>query len=378
MILATFPLMIVVSRNLSIDVLRGLTIALMIVVNTPGNFSSTYSPFLHADWHGFTLTDWVFPTFLFVMGNAMSFGFAKMEALGERAFLLKVMKRFLIIFLIGYFMFWFPFVKYNAEGDLITKTFATTRIFGVLQRIALAYLLASLIIHYTKVSGALLISLLVLVGYRLILLAFGNLSLEGNAILKLDQWILGEQHMFHGEGIAFDPEGILSTLPAVVNVIAGYCAAIFIIRRGFSYQTIAHLMVIGCVLIFMGLWWDLFFPINKKLWTSSYVIYTVGIDLMVLSVLIYIIDLQKVAAWTYPFEVLGKNPLFIYVLSMVGVILLFFFRVEDQRLYHWIYQHWYQPMFGDYLGSFMFALSALAVCWGVAYLMDLKKIYIRI
>jgi len=366
------------NRFVSIDVFRGLTIALMIVVNTPGNFSTTYSPFLHADWHGFTLTDWVFPTFLFVMGNAMSFGFTKMEALGERAFLLKVIKRFVIIFLIGYFMFWFPFVKYNADGDLVAKAITTTRIFGVLQRIALAYLLTSLIIHYTKVGGALLVSLFILVGYRFVLLAFGDLSLEGNAILKLDQLILGEQHMFHGEGIAFDPEGILSTLPAVVNVIAGYCVGVFIIKRGTTYQTIAHLMVIGCCLAFMGLWWDLYFPINKKLWTSSYVIYSVGIDLLVLSILIYIIDLQKINSWTYPFEVLGKNPLFIYVLSMVGVILLFFFRVGDQRLYHWIYEQAYQQSFGDYLGSFMFALTALAICWSVAYWMDRKKIYIRI
>jgi predicted acyltransferase len=370
--------MTMVSRNLAIDVLRGLTIALMIVVNTPGNHITTYAPFLHADWNGFTLTDWVFPTFLFVMGNAMSFGFAKMESLGERSFLMKVTKRFLIIFLIGYFMFWFPFMKYNTEGDLIAKVFSTTRIFGVLQRMALAYLVASLIIHYAKLNGALLVSLFILISYRFILLAFGDLTLESNAILKLDQWILGEQHMFHGEGIAFDPEGILSTLPAVVNVIAGYGVGIFLIRRGVSYQTIAHLMVMGCVLTFFGLWWDLFFPINKKLWTSSYVIYTIGIDLLVLSILIYIIDLQKIDKWTYPFEVLGKNPLFIYVLSMVGVILLFFFRVGDQKLYHWIYQKGYQPLFGDYFGSLMFALSALAICWGIAYWMDRKKVYIRI
>ncbi|MEQ9413544.1 MAG: heparan-alpha-glucosaminide N-acetyltransferase domain-containing protein, partial [Cyclobacteriaceae bacterium] len=182
-----------VSRNLAIDVLRGLTIALMIVVNTPGNFSTTYAPLLHSNWHGFTLTDWVFPTFLFVMGNAMGFGFTKMESLGGRSFLMKIIKRFLIIFLIGYFMFWFPFMKYNADGDLIVKAFSTTRIFGVLQRIALAYLVASLIIHYAKLNGALLVSLFVLISYRFILLAFGDLTLEGNAILKLDQWILGEQ-----------------------------------------------------------------------------------------------------------------------------------------------------------------------------------------
>ncbi len=366
------------SRNTAIDVFRGLTIALMIVVNTPGDFTTTYSPFLHAKWNGFTLTDWVFPVFLFIMGTSMSFSFARFASSDQSIFLRKVFTRSLLIFLIGYFMFWFPFVKYDVSGVLVAKPFESTRIFGVLQRIALAYLIASLIIHYGKLKGALIASLVILTGYWLVLFLFGDLSLEGNAVLKLDRLILGESHMFHGEGIAFDPEGILSTMPAIVNVIAGYATGWFILKRGNSYESIAHFMVVGAVLVFMGLWWDLFFPINKKLWTSSYVIYTVGIDLMVLSFLIYLIDLQKISSWTYFFEVLGKNPLFIYVLSMVGVVLLFFFRIGDQRLYHWIYQQWYLPLFGDYFGSLMFALSALAICWGVGYFLDRKKIYIRI
>lgn len=366
------------SRNTAIDVFRGLTIALMIVVNTPGDFATTYSPFLHAKWNGFTLTDWVFPAFLFIMGTSMSFSFARFASSDQSVFLRKVFTRSLLIFLIGYFMFWFPFVKYDVSGVLVAKPFEYTRIFGVLQRIALAYLIASLIIHYGKLKGALIASLVILTGYWLVLFLFGDLSLDGNAVLKLDRLILGESHMFHGEGIAFDPEGILSTMPAVVNVIAGYATGWFILKRGNSYESVAHFMVVGVVLVFMGLWWDLFFPINKKLWTSSYVIYTVGIDLIVLSLLIYLIDLQRISGWTYFFEVLGKNPLFIYVLSMVGVILLFFFRIGDQRLYHWIYQQWYQSLFGDYFGSLMFALSALAICWGVGYFLDRKKIYIRI
>lgn len=366
------------SRNTAIDVFRGLTIALMIVVNTPGDFTTTYSPFLHAEWNGFTLTDWVFPAFLFIMGTSMSFSFAGLTSSDQGVLLRKVFTRALLIFLIGYFMFWFPFVKYDVSGVLVAKSFESTRIFGVLQRIALAYLIASLIIHYGKLKGALIASLVILTGYWLVLFLFGDLSLGGNAVLKLDRLILGESHMFHGDGIAFDPEGILSTLPAVVNVIAGYAAGVFILRKGNSFESVARLMAVGMVLVFMGLWWDLFFPINKKIWTSSYVIYTVGIDLMVLSLLIYLIDLQNISGWTYFFEVLGKNSLFIYVLSMVGVVLLFFFRMGDQRLYHWIYQQWYYPLFGDYFGSLMFALTALAICWGVGYYFDKRKIYIKI
>ncbi len=378
LILPIFRMMKMKGRNLAIDVLRGLTIALMIVVNTPGDFHTTYAPLLHANWHGFTPTDWVFPTFLFVMGNSMSFSFPKLVSAGDAAFLKKVTLRSLIIFFIGYIMFWFPFMRYNAEGVLVIKSFEATRIFGVLQRIALAYLLASLLIYYGNLRGALIGSIVILVAYRMILSWFGDLTLEGNAILKFDRWMVGENHMYHGEGIAFDPEGILSTLPAVVNVVAGYAAGMLIQKKGNTYESIAHLMVVGTTLVFMGLWWDLFFPINKKLWTSSYVIYSVGIDLMVLSILIYIIDLQKLDKWTYFFEVLGRNPLFIYVLSMVGVILLFFFRVGDVRLYTWIYESYFQAIGSAHFGSLLFALSALGICWLVGYVLDRKKIYIKI
>lgn len=366
------------NRNLSIDVLRGLTIALMIVVNTPGSFATTYAPLLHADWHGFTPTDWVFPTFLFVMGNSMSFSFAKNQLIEDKPFLKKIFVRAAIIFLIGYFLFWFPFVRYNAEGIIVLKPLANTRIFGVLQRIAVTYLFASLIIRYFSTRNILWFSILSLVGYRLILFWFGDLSLEGNAALKLDRWVLGESHMYHGEGIAFDPEGILSTLPAIVNVLAGYWAGLFISRKGSSYETVAHLIVAGVILTFLALWWDMFFPINKKLWTSSYVLYTVGLDLIVLSVLLYLIDVQKIKGWTFFFEVLGKNPLFIYVLSEVMVILFLFFRVGDQKLYHWLFQHVFQPWAGDYLGSFLFALSVLAICWTVGWVLDKKRVYIKI
>ncbi len=365
-------------RNLSIDVLRGLTIALMIVVNSPGNYATTYGPLLHADWHGFTPTDWVFPTFLFVMGNSMSFSFSKNQWVNDRPFLMKILLRTLVIFLIGYFLFWFPFIKYNAEGMLVAKPFASTRIFGVLQRIAITYLCASLLIRYLSLKGMLWFSITALIGYRLILAMFGDLTLEGNAALKLDLWILGDRHMYHGEGIAFDPEGILSTLPAIVNVLAGYWAGLFIIRKGATFETVAHLMVAGVILVFVALWWDLFFPINKKLWTSSYVLYTVGLDLLALSVLLYLIDLHKIKSWTFCFEVLGRNPLFIYVLSEVLVILFLFFRVGDQRLYGWIFHHLFQPWAGDYFGSFAFALGILGLCWAVGWMLDKRRIYIKI
>lgn len=364
-------------RFLSLDTFRGLDVALMILVNSLGS-SNTYSPLLHADWHGFTLTDLVFPTFLFVVGNAMSFSQAKYEAQGEGQFLKKVFKRTFIIFFLGYLMYWFPFVDVDASGGWFLKPISETRIFGVLQRIALCYLFASLVIHYFKIQGALIFSLLALVLYRVLLVAFGDLSLEGNAVLKLDAWLIGESHMYHGEGMAFDPEGLLSTLPAIVNVIAGYAAGLFLQRGGKNYETIAKLMMIGAALLLMAAWWDLLFPINKKLWTSTYVLHTVGLDLIILSILVFIIEIAQRNKWTSFFEVFGKNTLFIYLLSEVFITLLFTFRIGEDSMHSWIYQNFFKSWAGDYNGSVLFALWIILICWAVGYVMDKKKIYVKV
>lgn len=221
-------------------------------------------------------------------------------------------------------------------------------------------------------------SVVALVLYRVLLLAFGDLSLEGNAVLKLDAWLIGESHMYHGEGIAFDPEGLLSTLPAIVNVIAGYAAGLFLQRSGKNYESIAKLMMIGTALLLMAAWWDLMFPINKKLWTSSYVLHTVGLDLLILSVLVFVIEIAQRNKWTYFFEVFGKNTLFIYLLSEVFVILMWTFSIGDQSAYGWIYEHVFKSWAGDYNGSVLFALWVMLTCWVVGYWMDKKKIYVKV
>jgi predicted acyltransferase len=363
-------------RYLSLDVFRGMDVALMIVVNSLGS-SQTYSPLTHADWDGFTLTDLVFPTFLFVVGNAMSFSQRKYEELGEGAFFFKILKRTLIIFLLGYIMYWFPFVQ-PGEAGWEMKPFSHTRVFGVLQRIALCYFIASMVIHYLKVQGALVFSLVALIAYRLLLAAFGDLSVEGNAGTYLDLWLIGPDHLYHGEGVAFDPEGLLSTLPATVNVIAGYVAGLYIQRNGQNYETIAKMLMVGVVLVLLAVWWDLLFPINKKLWTSPYVLLTVGIDLCVLSLLIFIIDVAGQRKWTYFFEVFGRNTLFIYLLSEVFVILMWSIPIGDDSLYRWIYVNLFQSWAGDMNGSPLFALWVMLSCWVVGYLMDRRKIYVKV
>jgi predicted acyltransferase len=363
------------NRYLALDVLRGITVTLMIIVNNSGNGATTFAPLHHAKWHGFTPTDWIFPTFLFVVGNAMSFSLEKYAVVDNGEFLKKVFKRAAIIFILGYLMYWFPFV-HEQDGQIVFKSIGETRIFGVLQRIALCYLLASLILHFWKDRGAIIFSVIALLGYWLLLYAFGDYTLAGNAVLKLDLSLFGPHHLYHGSGIPFDPEGLLSTLPAIVNVIAGYWTGRFIQQKGNSYETIAKLMITGTFLLFVAMSWDMVFPVNKRIWTSSFVLYSVGWDLLILSILIFIIDIKNEKRWTYFFEVFGRNTLFIYILSEIGTI-VFEIKIGEEQLSTWLYQHVFR-LTGDYTGSLLFAVSWMFVCWSVGYWMDKKKLHLKV
>ncbi|MGN6164510.1 MAG: acyltransferase family protein, partial [Flavisolibacter sp.] len=200
-------------RFLSLDVFRGMTICFMIIVNTPGSGANPFSPLEHAGWHGFTPTDLVFPSFLFAVGNAMSFSLNRYRELGEAAFLKKIIKRTILIFLLGYLMYWFPFFRLDAQHHIIAAPIAHTRIMGVLQRIALCYFFGSLLIHYLQPRAVIIVSVLLLIGYWVLLLVFGDhsqpYSLLGNAGLYFDKFLMGNDHLYHGEGIPFDPEGWL-------------------------------------------------------------------------------------------------------------------------------------------------------------------------
>jgi predicted acyltransferase len=367
-------------RFTALDVFRGMTVCFMIIVNTPGNGETTYGPLLHASWHGFTPTDLVFPSFLFAVGNAMSFVAAKYQSLPASRVLGRILKRTALIFLLGFLMYWFPFVHWD-QHQLAWNPLETTRIFGVLQRIALTYCAASLLIYFLGWRRALLVSAIGLVAYWALLLAFGEpgqqLTLAGNAVLKLDTWLVGSQHLYRGEGVAFDPEGFLSTLPAIANVTAGYAVGYYWQKKGVNYEALAKLLLIGCALLAAAYVWDLFFPINKKLWTSSFVVLTVGLDCIILSLLVYVIEVLRHDRWTYFFQVFGRNPLFIYLLSEVVLILLYFFRVGDRSLFATLYQTGFEPA-GPYLGSLLFALAFMLFCWGVGYLLDKRRIYIRV
>lgn len=372
-------------RFLSLDVFRGMTICFMIIVNTPGSGAVPFSPLEHAQWHGFTPTDLVFPSFLFAVGNAMSFSLGRYKQISNSAFFRKVIKRTLLIFLIGYLMYWFPFFRVSEAGHVVAAPIGNTRIMGVLQRIALSYFFASLLINYLSSKKVIIVSILLLVGYWILLLLFGDhsqpYSMLGNAGIYLDKWLLGPNHMYHGEGVAFDPEGVLSTMTAIVNVVVGYFAGKFIQEKGKGYETISKLMLTGALLIFVALWWNMIFPINKKLWSSPFVLVTTGIDLMLISALVYILEIknQNNFKWTSFFVVFGKNPLFIYILSEVLVIIFFMVRIAPgQNLYGWINTTIFQRVAPGAWGSFMFAIFYMLICWSVGWWLNKRRIYIKV
>ena len=370
-------------RFLALDIFRGMTVCFMIIVNTSGNGATTYPPLEHAAWHGFTPTDLVFPSFMFAVGNAMSFVTRKWNSLSQSQVLGKIFKRTLIIFLLGYLMYWFPFVHWNAQHQLESNPIGNTRIMGVLQRIALAYCFASLLAYYLKPRTVFILSVSFLVLYWFILLLFGDSSdpynMLTNAGTRLDLWLLGPSHLYHGEGAAFEPEGLLSTLPSIANVTFGYLAGKWIQDKGKEYEGITKLLLAGVLSVVIALTWDWFFPINKKLWTGSFVLLTVGIDCILISALIYITDFLQKRKWGYFFEVFGRNPLFIYLLSELTAILLYFFTVGDKRqpVYGWLFSNIFKNA-GMYFGAFLFAVCFMLFCWLIGYVLDKRKIYVRV
>ncbi len=379
-------------RFYSLDVFRGATVALMILVNNPGSWSHIFPPLEHAGWHGCTPTDLVFPFFLFAVGNAMAFVIPKLEA--SNTFWQKVIRRTLLIFLIGIFLNWFPFIKYDANGDIVGKPWETVRIFGVLQRIAVCYFFAAVIVHFFKMKGAFVTGAFILLLYWFLCVA-GNpsapYSLHGWFGTAIDLRILGEKHLYKGEGIPFDPEGIMSTFAAIVQVIFGYLVGYYILAKGKTAEMLNGLFVAGAVLIFTGFVWDMVFPINKKIWTSSYTIYTTGLAVIVLSVLIYLVEFKKATgAWSRFFDVFGKNALFIFALSGILPRLLALIRIPNGlnaegkpkflTPFAWFYEYLCKPILPSdpRIGSLLYALLFITMMWFFAWLMDRKKIYIKV
>ena len=377
-------------RFYSLDVFRGATVCLMILVNNPGSWSHIYSPLEHAPWHGLTPTDLVFPFFLFAVGNAMAFVMPRLQSAGDRVFWKKVIRRTLLIFLIGLFLNWWPFFKWD-NNVLIFRTWVDSknpqsgvRIFGVLQRIALCYFFASVIVYYLKPQKAFYTGLVLLLLYWLLCIV-GNpsdpYSLKGWFGTNIDKSILGIAHIYKGEGIPFDPEGLASTMPAIVQVIFGFLVGDYIQKKGKSFEMISGLFVAGTAMLVTGFCWDMVFPINKKIWTSSYTVYTTGLATITIATMIYLIEFKNVKGFLAKFfDVFGKNPLFVFALSAFLPKILWLIKFKNgTNPWNWLYDKViiYTPG-APQNGSLLFALSVITFMWAICYWLDKKKIYIKV
>lgn len=374
-----FPVNFPPVRYRSIDFYRGLTIAFMLVVNTPGTWQHVFAPLEHADWHGCTPTDLVFPSFMFIIGVSMWFSFEKYgRRIGAEAGR-KILKRTLLLFAIGLLLAKFPF---------FWKDWDKLRILGVLPRLALGYGLAAFLALALPARWLAATAAAILLGYWALLWGLAApgedpYGLTGNAVRRFDLAVLGPSHMWQGKGIPFDPEGILSTLPAVVTVLLGWWSGQLMQRRqAEKTEAVRDLLIAGNILGIVALAWDLAFPINKSLWTSSFVLYTGGISMILLAFSVWALDIADGRRYVRFFLVFGANPLFAYVLA--GVLTKTMLRIqwpegaEKRSLYGWIYDHAFRPIEGGAFGSLLFALVFMLICWSVCLALYRRKIYVKI
>jgi predicted acyltransferase len=366
----------VAKRLIALDVMRGLTIALMIMVNTPGSWAYVYPPLLHAKWHGCTPTDLVFPFFLFIVGVSMWFSFKKFERGITKKGLQKVLKRFLVIFLLGLFLNAYP--KFNFEN---------LRYLGVLQRIAIAYLIGAILCMQFDHKKIVYIIVTILGGYWALLYFGGSedvYSLATNFARQVDLAVFGENHLYKGFGIPFDPEGLIASIPAVATVLLGYISGRIIEKSGSASKSIKNLVVFGSVMVIIGWFWGYIFPINKALWTSTYVLYTGGLAMIFLGILLWIIDVKAVKKWSNPFIHFGMNPLFIFVFSGLYVkTIIYLVNTTDAsgnivNGYKYLYTDIFVPIGGNMNGSLMFAIAHIIFFWILVYVLYKRKIFIKI
>ena len=363
-------------RFRSLDVFRGMAICLMIVVNTPGAGSEPWPVLDHADWFGFTAADIVFPSFLFAVGNAMAFG----SAMTEGEFWRKTLRRTAIILGLGILFHWFPFGHMTDQG-WAWKTWSEVRIPGVLQRIALCYCFAAIAARYLGVRGLVALSVALLLGYWALLLATEppDLALTklGNIGNAVDRAVFGVAHLYHKD-FDFDPEGLPGTLPAIVNVILGYLAGLYVRKNGVRRQVAVRYLGAGILLFIAALALNPFFPIGKKLWTSSFVLLTVGIDLIVLSGLVAWIDLGKHKFGVRFFEIFGRNPIFIYIFAIILDRAVSSIPVGGQSFWKWLGKDVMNSILPGPPGSLVCAIGFMLACWLMAWALDRRNIVIKV
>ena len=375
------------NRLLSLDAFRGITIAAMILVNTPGSWRYVYAPLRHADWHGWTPTDLIFPFFLFIMGVAISFAVQPRIGVDAKSVIhIKIIKRSAILFILGLLLHSYPFgIPFTSEGwsdfsiSSVLDSFLNVRIMGVLQRISLCYLFSTLIvIHLTRreqyytAAGLLII-------YAIAMLLYGDLTLERNLARSIDLAIFSPDNMYSVKNIPFDPEGLFSTIPAIATTLSGVFVGNLLRGHLSPREKAAKLVLWGLVGIVLGKALSFIIPINKQIWTPTYVLLSSGLASLMLAFYYWLMDIKNINKWSKPFIVFGSNSLFLYVAS--GFMVKTFIEIEvvyGNSLYGWLYKEMFVPWAGDLNGSLFFAITWILFWLGVLWVFYIKKIFIKI
>ena len=383
-------------RLLALDIMRGITIAGMLLVNNPGSWGDIYAPLRHADWNGLTPTDLVFPFFMFIMGVSAFFSMRKYDFKLSWNALAKVARRTVLLFAIGLALAWFGlFVRGIFTGKTLwdaVMNFGDIRILGVIPRLALCYGIGTVVaLAVPRRSLPWLIFAMLAVYALVLLLGRGYEESADNIIAIVDVSILGENHMytswFGGEPVNFDPEGLLSTLPSVAHMLIGYLCGSLISRTKDNTQRISSLFIVGTILTFAGFLLSYGLPINKKVWSPTFVLTTCGLAASLLALLIWIIDIRGHKRWCRFFDAFGINPLFLYCFGTMLAILIGRLPVSwsgaesgEISITGFLYQAVCMPVCGDIpvLASLMYAVLFVLFCWCVGYILYKKKIYIKI
>jgi len=375
------------NRLLSLDVFRGATVAAMILVNNPGSWSDIYAPLEHAEWNGCTPTDLIFPFFLFIVGVSISYAYGtkKLDLQNHPTLILKAGKRTLILFGLGLMLSLFPQVFTDPVG-----AFAIVRIPGVLQRIAVVFFISTLIFLKTNEKNVLKIGIAILLLYWILMnfipvpgIGDANLGKETNLGAWLDRTLLTEAHLWKSVK-TWDPEGILSTLPAIASCLFGVLVGSYLKRKHVpDSEKVSWLCFYGFLMVLIGLLWSLQFPLNKSLWTSSFVLYTGGLATLFLALLYWIIDIKGHKKFTKPFLVYGVNAITVFFLSGIFARVMTMIKINQANgselsLKEWIYSTFYTSVFSPVNASLAYAITYV-IFWGaVVWFMYNRKIFIKV
>ena len=379
-------------RLTSLDVFRGMTIATMILVNMASlpDEGKKYLWLDHAAWHGYTIADFVFPFFLYIIGGSMAFSLAKYtsgSAPITKNVYWQIIRRSLILFGLGLILnnlVW----NYNFTDPKIFANLDSLRIMGVLQRIGTAFFFASMAILTLSHRWLWILAGGILVGYWLTLTfipaldnADGVFTKLGNFGAYIDRLIITPAHLHKGSGSMSDPEGLFGTLPSIVNILFGYLTCAWLQRQPVAARTSLNLLMFGLAAVVIGLVWNGFFPINKKLWTSSFVLFTTGWSLISLAACYELVDVRKYRQWFKPFEIMGLNAIFIYVASIVLIKLLMVNEIGKEKQARSIYELVKEQLFswaGILNSGVLFAIATVLLWLGVSYLMYRQRWFLKI